>query len=227
MTTLLEIRLFGPPSVQIGGKPMPRLKTRKGLSLLALLALRHGRDVDRIWLAGTLWPDADEATSLTYLRQTLTDLRKAFGPVTDRLQSTAFRSLLLDLRGTDCDVVRFDALITRRNPEAFEEAITLYSGPLMEGCTEEWVFQERASRSEMWLRALEALASHEIEAGNAASAVHRLRQAISAEPLRDSVYRELMRALAAWRQSQPPRVVRVAPDRNRLTRRRLQGSRSA
>src|SRR5437868_4278823 len=99
MTTMLEIRLFGPPSVQIGGKPMPRLKTRKGLSLLALLALRHGRDVDRVWLAGTLWPDADETTSLIYLRQALTDLRKGLGPATDRLESSAFRSLRLDLRG--------------------------------------------------------------------------------------------------------------------------------
>jgi len=75
MAAHLEIRLFGPPSVQIGGEPLPRLKTRKGLWLLALLALRHGRDVDRVWLAGTLWPDADEAISLTYLRQTLTDLQ--------------------------------------------------------------------------------------------------------------------------------------------------------
>src|SRR5262249_20169848 len=105
MTAMLEIRLFGPPSVQIDCQPMPRPESRKGVSLQALLALRHGRDVGRVWLAGTLWPDADEATSLTYLRQALTDLRKALGPVSDRLQSTAFRSLRLDLHGTDCDVV--------------------------------------------------------------------------------------------------------------------------
>jgi DNA-binding SARP family transcriptional activator len=61
----LQIRLFGPPSILIDGQPMPRLKTRKGLWLLALLSLRANRDVDRNWLAGTLWPDADESTSLT------------------------------------------------------------------------------------------------------------------------------------------------------------------
>src|SRR5690349_14414194 len=117
---MLEIRLFGPPSVQIGGEPMPRLKTRKGLWLLALLALRHGCDVDRVWLAGTLWPDADEAIGLTYLRQTLTDLRKALRSASVRLESTGFRSLRLDLHDGDCDVVRFDDLVTRGTPKAFE-----------------------------------------------------------------------------------------------------------
>src|SRR5579859_5019065 len=125
--TTLEIRLFGPPSVLIEGEPMPRLKTRKGMWLLALLALRHGRDVDRNWLAGTLWSDNDEAMSLIYLRQTLTDLRKALGPASDRLESSAFRSLRLDLGDADCDVARFDEFVARGTPEAFEEAIGVYS----------------------------------------------------------------------------------------------------
>ena len=39
----LEIRLFGPMDVRVGPYPLPRLRTRKGLWLLALLALRAGR----------------------------------------------------------------------------------------------------------------------------------------------------------------------------------------
>jgi DNA-binding transcriptional activator of the SARP family len=119
---------------------MPRLKTRKGLWLLALLALRRDRDVDRNWLGGTLWPDTDETISLNYLRQSLTDLRKALGPATVRLESSAFRTLRLDLEGADCDVARFDELITRGTPEALEEATALHSGPLLEGCSEEGGF---------------------------------------------------------------------------------------
>jgi hypothetical protein len=57
----LELRLFGPMEVRIGSLPLAHLRSRKGLFLLALLALRGGRDVDRAWIAGTLWPDCDEA----------------------------------------------------------------------------------------------------------------------------------------------------------------------
>jgi DNA-binding SARP family transcriptional activator len=52
----LAIQLFGPLGVQCHGAPLPRLRSRNGLRLLALLTLRHGREVDRTWLAGTLWP---------------------------------------------------------------------------------------------------------------------------------------------------------------------------
>src|SRR5947208_14859209 len=54
---VLELRLFGPMEVRTGSSPLPRLRSRKGLWLLALLALRAGRAVERSWLAGTLWPD--------------------------------------------------------------------------------------------------------------------------------------------------------------------------
>src|SRR5436190_6757221 len=76
----LEIRLFGPIDVRIGPYPLPRLRSRKGLWLLALLALRAERPVERDWLAGTLWPECDEDHSRRNLRQSLHDLRLALGP---------------------------------------------------------------------------------------------------------------------------------------------------
>src|SRR5262249_43365805 len=71
----LEIRLFGLMEVRTGSRPLPRLRTRKGLWLLALLALRDGRDVERDWLAGTLWPEVSDADARRSLRQSLHDLR--------------------------------------------------------------------------------------------------------------------------------------------------------
>src|SRR5262245_41509717 len=72
---LIEIRLFGPFAAQVEGQPLPRVRTRKGQSLLALLALRQGREVSRDWLAGTLWPDSSESQASFNLRQCLSDLR--------------------------------------------------------------------------------------------------------------------------------------------------------
>src|SRR5438128_12515724 len=54
----LVIRLFGPFELSLNGRPPARLKLRRGQWALALLALRAGGEVDRGWLAGTLWPDS-------------------------------------------------------------------------------------------------------------------------------------------------------------------------
>ena len=40
------------------GEPLARLRSRKGQWLLALLALRSGRALERSWLAETLWPES-------------------------------------------------------------------------------------------------------------------------------------------------------------------------
>src|SRR2546426_1154014 len=53
----LALRLFGPFEVRLNGVPLPRLRSRKGQSLLALLVLRQGSEVERDWLAGLLWPE--------------------------------------------------------------------------------------------------------------------------------------------------------------------------
>src|SRR5713101_3222948 len=100
----LAIQLFGPLVVQCHGVPLPRLRSRKGPWLLALLALRHGREVERSWLAGTLWPDSPEPHALISLRTSLKDLRRALGPEAHRLCSPTPRTLCLTLEGAEVDL---------------------------------------------------------------------------------------------------------------------------
>src|SRR5262249_34840480 len=119
----LQIRLFGPFAVRVDGLPMPPLRTRKGQHLLALLVLRHDRDLPRDWLAGTLWPDSDEARALYNLRRSLTDLRGALGAQAHCLCSTS-RILCLRLTpGVWADVAAFDAIISHGDPSSLEEAV--------------------------------------------------------------------------------------------------------
>jgi DNA-binding SARP family transcriptional activator len=82
--TSLVISCFGPLDVRIHGRPLPRLRSRMGHKLVALLSLRAGREVSRFWLAGTLWPDATESQALVSLRSSLADLRRALGPKAPR-----------------------------------------------------------------------------------------------------------------------------------------------
>src|SRR4029450_2549826 len=57
----LTLQLFGPITIRFAdATPLPPLRTRKALWLLALLTLRNERAVDRSWLAGTLWPESGE-----------------------------------------------------------------------------------------------------------------------------------------------------------------------
>ena len=64
----LAIQLFGPMEVRLRGAPLPRVRSRKSQSLLALLTLRHGREVRRSWLAGLLWPESAGSRAAAYLR---------------------------------------------------------------------------------------------------------------------------------------------------------------
>src|SRR5438045_8277908 len=109
----LEVRLFGPMEVCAGGRSLPRLQSRKGQWLLALLALRAERDVDRGWLAGTLWPDDDESSARRSLRQSLHDLRVALGPEGWRLSCHSPQTLRLDVSIGDVDTLEFDGAVKR------------------------------------------------------------------------------------------------------------------
>jgi predicted ATPase/class 3 adenylate cyclase len=193
----LTMRLFGPFDVRLNREPLPRLRSRKGEWLLALLALRHGGDVERTWLAGTLWPDSLEPQALANLRISLADVRRALGPQAGRLRSPGARTVSLDLEGAEVDVVAFDTAIAGEDLSALQRAIALYRGPLLEGCAEEWVLQERAHREQAYLRALERLAASAVERGEHGAAESYLRRAVAVDLSRETAQRGLMQALAA------------------------------
>src|SRR5262245_27000366 len=111
MTPPLQAHLFGPLRVEVRGTLLPPVRTRSVEWLLALLVLRHGRAVERAWLAGTLWPDTEESRALQNLRNVLVSLRKALGPEAGRLLSPTQGALTLNLAGTEVDVLKFDAAI--------------------------------------------------------------------------------------------------------------------
>src|SRR5579871_912609 len=192
----LILTLFGPMTVQVEGHPLPRLRSRKGLWLLALLTLKHARPVERDLLVGTLWPESSQTQALYNLRQSLSDLRAALGDQAARLQAPTRHTLLLDLAGAQVDVLDFDAGIKEERALPLEQAVEVYRGPLLEGCTEEWALQERTIREQAYLNALERLAGMTMP-DNPARAVEYLRRAVQVDALRESAQRSLIQALAA------------------------------
>jgi non-specific serine/threonine protein kinase len=215
LTPSLTIHLFGPLQVLVGAEPWPRVPTRSIEWLLALLVLRHGRAVERSWLAGTLWLESMERQALNNLRNDLVHLRKALGNERERLRSPTRDTLLLDLDGAEVDLIAFDQAMKAGDEGALKSAVALYTGPLLEGCYEAWVTQERESREQACLTALEMLAERAGERAEHAEAVRYLRQAQALDPLRDSTVRRLMASLAA--SGDPGAAVEVYRElRNRL-----------
>jgi DNA-binding SARP family transcriptional activator len=76
----LTVCLLGPFEAHLNGQPLPRLRSRKGEWLLALLTLKAGLEVERDWMKALLWPESPEANAQLSLRVSLKDLRRALGP---------------------------------------------------------------------------------------------------------------------------------------------------
>ncbi len=99
--------------------------------------------MEREWLAGTLWPECAESRAFYNLRRSLSNLRAALGVDAARIVSPTPGSVALDTAGMDVDVAAFDAALSRGDAASLEQAVGLYSGPLLEGCLEEWAVPER------------------------------------------------------------------------------------
>jgi predicted ATPase/DNA-binding SARP family transcriptional activator len=192
----LSITLFGAMQVRVHGRPLPPLRSRKPLWLLALLSLRPNRLVEREWLAGMLWPDSEETQALQNLRPILSDLRSALATQGKRLQSPVRHALVLDLTDAEVDVLAFDAALTRGTLADLEQAVALYRGPLLEGCNEEWVPQERAAREQLYVQAVKTLADAALAGGDFDAAAGDYQRAVRTDPWQEAARRGWMEALA-------------------------------
>ncbi|HLK56574.1 MAG TPA: BTAD domain-containing putative transcriptional regulator [Chthonomonadaceae bacterium] len=192
----LIIHLFGPFHVLCAGRPLPVLRSQKGQWLLTLLTLRHDRDIQRSWLAETLWPDVEQSLAFASLRPSLFDLRQALGTEAARILSPTPRTLRLELGDADVDVVAFDKAIARGSLEDLKQAVALYRGPLLEGCSEPWVHGERETRATAYIRALEKLATQALADGAYSVAADYLKRSIATNPLQQTAHRQLMQLLA-------------------------------
>ncbi len=184
-----EAHLFGSFDMRVGGQPLPALRSKRETWLLALLLLRHSRETSREWLASALWPDNAEEQALFYLRKGLSNLRKALGGQADRLRSPTPRTLRFEIEGGILDIAAFDRAVREAD---WGSAVSIYRGPLLPDCHEEWIQAERTWRETAYHDALVALA----ESADAAGAVRWLRRLLDADPYRESACRVLMQALA-------------------------------
>ena len=191
------MRLLGSFEVRVDGQPLAPKHSRKEHLLLALLALRPNRPVERDWLEEILWGENSPIEAEDYFRHVLSAVRKSLGSERTRLQSPSNHTLLLDLTQADVDLLTFDNAVVSKDMAAQEQAVSLYCGPLLEGWSEEWVLSERRAREAAFLTALDFLANTALSEHQPSRAVGYLRRCVATDPFREGAYAALMKALGA------------------------------
>jgi DNA-binding SARP family transcriptional activator len=172
----LEISLLGLPRVAVHGEPVTHYRGDTILALLAYVVMHAGAPCRRTALAGLLWPDDDESSALTNLRQALRRLRTAIGdedaspPFLQVTRTTiAFNResdywLDVDVFAEALDAVRGHAHRSVETcgvcAERLAEAVELHQGEFLAGFSldsapfEEWMVVEREEAASYARRAL-------------------------------------------------------------------------
>ncbi len=199
----LMMRLFGGFEVEVGGQPLPKLRSQTGLRLLAYFAVNHGKRIERTTVKGVIWPE-EAVDPEKALQMTLANLRRALGhgrPLdrSGRLFSPERRWLQFEPQeGDDLDIADFDRAIDQAvrfgSDVRLQAAMRLYRGPLLAGWEEPWVRAAREERSRRYIQALERFRGQAMVARDYEAALLYLRGSIRAEVQEGTGWRELIRA---------------------------------
>lgn len=184
----LSIRLIGRPNVLVDGNPLVGIRSyKKAVALLATLALGRNREVSRDLIIDRLWPECADPQARAYLRQLLTELRRALGEESARIQSCGRSHLRLDPDATSVDLWRLEDVMRIDAGRALDT----YAARLLEGVDADWAITAQqdiearlVDHGEVWATLRPA-----------AEAARLLARLVKLDPYRETTRQSLMRAL--------------------------------
>jgi DNA-binding SARP family transcriptional activator len=172
--------------------------------LVALLALQE-RPVQRVYVAGKLWPDSREDRAMASLRSAIWRANRP-GLVVARTHDSRVAlapGVRVDLRAA---LAQAHALIDGTAPHDVSCADFLLTGELLPDWYDDWLVIERERVRQLRLHALEALTARLVEHARYGEATETALSAIAGEPLRESAHRALIRVHLA--ESNPSEALR-------------------
>ncbi|MEO8676715.1 MAG: BTAD domain-containing putative transcriptional regulator [Casimicrobiaceae bacterium] len=203
----LRVRALGGFELVRDGLPMrfTGKAQQRPLDLLKLLIAFGGRDVDTPQLMAALWPDADGAAAKTSFDTTLFRLRKLLD--IDNALVLAGGKLSLSRALAWTDVWALDATLDAAESRSDDvdaapagiarRLLDAYPGPLLGTEENAWIGKPREALRARFVRTLMRL-GEALERERAwAPAIDLYRRGIEADNLAESLYRGLMRSLAA------------------------------
>ncbi len=214
----LKLSLLGTLQVVLDEQPATGFESAKVRALLAYLAGNAERSHSRDTLTGLLWPEQDEATARTNLRQALSNLRRTIKDTgSDRPFLLVSRETIQFNPDADywLDVALFTALLdacsrhVHRRPELctpcaqrLTQAVKLYRGAFLEGLFvqesvtfEEWVLLQREVLQGRVLQALYQLTAYHERRGAYDEAYRYSWRQIEIDPWREEAHCQVMRVL--------------------------------
>ena len=197
----LTLSLLGGFQARLDGGP-PLVVPAKAQALLAYLAARPGQAHPRDKLAALLWGGTGQEQARSNLRHTLFTIRQAMRGLSPVLLVAEAQAVALEPAAADVDVLTFEKLVAEGTAEAFERAVALYQGELLEGLSvdeppfEEWLLAERERLRELALEALARLLAHQAKSQATERAIQTALRLLALDPLQESAHRTLMRLYA-------------------------------
>lgn len=207
---MLRIWLFGSLSVDFGdaGNTAQAVAGRSA-SLLAYLALGHGRTFSRSELLSSLWPERGSSsgsagsfnTALWRLRRLIERPPYRHGEliVSDRRGAIGLNSTA----GVWLDVEEFDQLVgpgLSKSPErlsdeeieALRRGVRLYKSDILLDVTDDWALREREKYRRNYLNALGRLMQIATIRRDFAEGIRHAQAILDSDALREDVHRDLM-----------------------------------
>ncbi len=192
----LDVRLLGEFAISQDGAPVTTLSQRLQC-LLAYLLLHRDASVARQRLAFIFWPDSSEAQARSNLRNLIRALIQAL-PHGDHLIETDNQTVQwrADASCTvDVDIL-LDTLVHARTEEDLQCALDLYRGPLMPCCYDDWITEERERLEQKLADVLQRFIDEWEKQHNYHSAITYAQKLARRDPLREDIYRQIMRLYA-------------------------------
>lgn len=197
MMTRLDIRLLGEFVISNNGVPLNTLRSLRQQCLLAYLLLHRDAPVERRHLAYLFWPDFTEEQALANLRNLLHTLGKTLPNGDHFIQTDGMTAQWRADSPYTLDVDVILALLSdAHGPEDVQRAIDLYRGQLFPSCYDDWIAPEREQLEQKVTDKVQRFIDGWEREGAYRAAIHFARWLVHRDPLREGLYRQIMRLYA-------------------------------
>ena len=209
--------VLGPLELSVAGRRVPRWNSLKARAVFQYLLIHQDRPIRRDVLMELQWPDHTRNSARNNLNVALYSLRNTLDGPGHGVQPVLYQDGCYSLNpALTWWIDRNEFFSTLQHAEsarragrprqaiaAYEKAVEFYRGPLFEDDPAgEWFLPEQRHLEELYLQALEHLATVYFELGELPEAVRCGQLAVGTDPCCEPAHRLLMRCFGSLHQQQ-------------------------
>lgn len=188
----VSVHLFGSAYIALNGEALRFSGGRKAWSLFCYLALRARTPLARDTVAFTLWPDLDEDDAKSTFRRELNRMTKALPTLQQPwLEVDDITVVWNKANDVEIDVQMFSDCAS--DDQRYSDAIQLYTGDLLVGIHDDWVFADRERFRSMYMHVLSLEIARARSERDYSSAIRFAQRMLLEDPFREDVVRMLIR----------------------------------